>query len=157
MTKLQLTKDKFTIIDEDMLPFLRQWHWTFDGRYACRTVRENDKRTKIYLHKLINQTPTGKDTDHINGDKLDNRRENLRSATRGQNCVNQGKYKNKTSRYKGVCWHKQRRKWKAEIKRGGVKKHLGLFVSEKDAARAYDKAVQEYFGNYAILNMEDSS
>lgn len=162
MKEIKLYRDKVTKVDDDMYEYLSQWKWGFDGRYAYRREilerlgPRKIKYKKIYLQKVVNQTPDGMDTDHINCDKLDNRKENLRSVTRSQNNANMPKIAKKcSSRFKGVCWHKQRGKWKAEIKLNGVKKHLGVFLTEEEAAEAYNKAALERFGNHARLNTGD--
>ncbi len=141
-----------TIVDDEDFKFLSQWRWGFDGRYAYRREQRDKVIKKIYMHKVINKTPHGFDTDHINGNKLDNRRENLRTATRNQNNANRPKKPNCSSKYRGVCWHKQRNKWKAEIKVNQIKTHLGVFTSEEAAAKAYDSAALAAFGVYATLN-----
>lgn len=152
MTKqIQLGKCGLVALIDDAFP--NDCHWFFDGRYVYRrssTCRGPYK--KIYLHREVMQTPKGFDTDHINGNKLDNRRENLRISSRSENNMNQKKTRG-VSKYKGVCWHKQRSKWKAEIKLNGIKKHLGLFTSEEAAAEAYDQAAKELFGNFAKTNL----
>ena len=149
--KLNIGKT-FTFVDLTDYEYLKQWNWCFDGRYAYRREFKSGKVTKFYMHKQLLSTPKGFDTDHINGDKLDNRRCNLRIATRGQNNANTPKQKGCSSRYRGVCWHSQRNKWKAEIKVNQTKKHLGVFINEEDAARAYDAAAKQAFGDYATLN-----
>jgi hypothetical protein len=151
MIELRLNKELVTIIDEDMYEQLMQYRWGFDGRYVyARSVATGGK--KIYMQRIVNKTPKGFDTDHINGDKLDNRKANLRSVTRSQNNMNQKKQDGRSSQYKGVCWHKQRSKWKAEIKLNGKRKHLGVFVCEHEAAKAYNNAAKERFGEFARLN-----
>lgn len=90
--------------------------------------------------------------DHINGDTLDNRRSNLRLCTVSGNNHNRMKSKNNTSGYKGVSWLKQNQKWRAYIKVNSKDKHLGCYLDKEDAARAYDKAAKEYFGEFARLN-----
>jgi len=157
MTKeLKLYKEIVSIVDDEDYEKLKDIRWGFDGRYAyTKKYFFNDdgeyKYKKFYLHRVIMNTPKGLDTDHINGNKLDNRRANLRIATRSQNNANQRKTRG-TSRYKGVCWFKQKSKWKAEIKLNGKRKHLGLFENEYDAAMAYNKAAKERFNSYAKLN-----
>jgi len=154
--KLQLGKDRFALIDEEDFENLCHLKWGFDGRYAyarekIKHLDGSEIQKKIYLHRCIMKTPKGLDTDHINGDKLDNRRENLRITTRSQNNMNQRKTRG-SSIYKGVCWFKLRSKWKAEIKLNGKRKHLGLFDTEYEAAMAYNEAAKERFSEFAKLN-----
>lgn len=99
-------------------------------------------------------------TDHINHDGLDNQRSNLRSVVQRQNSANQRKRSHvnglaTSSRFKGVGWHGQQCIWRADIQVNGVRKCLGTFASETDAARAYNKAAVEAFGDYACLNEVD--
>ena len=113
----------------------------------------NNKRHK--LHRLIFLYHYGylpKYIDHIDNDPLNNKIENLRSITKSQNAMNQ-KPKSGSSQYKGVHWNKQNKKWVSRIKINGKKKfHLGSFNLEEDAAKAYNKAAIELFGEYAKLN-----
>lgn len=158
MTKeIRLSPTKVTLIDDEDFDRIGKLKWGFDGRYAYRKHHlrmdvEKQIYKKIYLHQVINNTPDGLGTDHINCDKLDNRRANLRTTTRSGNEANKPKKAGCSSKYKGVCWFKLRRKWKAEIKINGKKKHIGLFLSEEDAAKAYNKYAVEAFGEYARLN-----
>jgi hypothetical protein len=92
------------------------------------------------------------DVDHENADTLDNRRLNLRKATRSQNNANQRKRLDCSSRYKGVFLHKQTGKWCAQICSLGVKRHLGLYIHDFDAATAYNFAAHEAFGEFARFN-----
>jgi hypothetical protein len=91
--------------------------------------------------------------DHINGDKLDNRPENLRPATNGQNIANSKSRVGSSSQYLGVCWSKKHQKWIANITSKGKCHHLGLFVNETDAAMAYNKAAQLHHQSFARLNV----
>ena len=85
------------------------------------------------MHRVINQTPINMDTDHINRNKLDNRRCNLITVTRRQNQMNVGLRKDNTSGIKGVCWDKQSNKWRVSVKISGRQYYLGLFNDKLEA------------------------
>ena len=79
MKQIPLTQGKFAIIDDKDFEYLNQWKWTYDGRYAIRSVAFTvGKRSKIYMHRIILNTPVGMDTDHIDMNRLNNQRLNLR-------------------------------------------------------------------------------
>ena len=138
----------FEIDDEDyLLVSSRAWWYQRNGYI----VTEISQRT-VLLHRLLMNTPEGFETDHINGNKLDNRKSNLRICTRSQNQHNQ-KPRTGSSKYKGVCWYKPVEKWLAQIRSSGKKKHIGLFSDEKEAALAYNSVARELFGEYARLNI----
>jgi hypothetical protein len=108
------------------------------------------------MHRQIMQAPAGLDVDHINGDRLDNQRGNLRIATRQQNCWNTTKRKgNYTSPYKGVSW--RRGQWAAYITVSNRQRPLGKFADPIEAARAYDCAAREMFGEFAYLNFPETA
>jgi hypothetical protein len=92
-----------------------------------------------------------REIDHINGDKADNRIANLRPATHKQNSANRLINKNSTSGVKGVGWHKNNAKWRAQIKLNGKKKNLGYFDAIEDAAAAYQNAAINNFGEFANI------
>jgi hypothetical protein len=92
-------------------------------------------------------------TDHINHDKLDNRRINLRSCTNQQNHMNKSSNKDSTSKYLGVSWHKNANKWQSSIRFNGKQIHLGIFNNEQDAAKAYNLKAIELFGEFSNLNI----
>jgi len=105
------------------------------------------------MHRQIVCAPKHLFVDHINGDGLDNRRENIRLATKRQNSQNMvRKRPNKTSRFKGVSKSQHHNGWRATIKVNGARIHLGYFKDESDAARAYDAAAIEHFGPFAAPN-----
>ncbi len=158
MKRIKLTKNKFAIVDDDMFDYLNQWRWHYAKvGYAAR--RKFPEKKIIYLHRFITDCPKGLEVDHINHNKLDNQKNNLRICTHRQNGDNTTLPKNNTSGYKGVTWNKQRNKWQASLEtRNGLerhRKHLGLFDSKIDAAEAYNKRAIELFGEYANLNRMD--
>lgn len=101
----------------------------------------------IHMHRVI---MGAKGVDHVNGDGLDNRRTNLRRATHQQQAMNTRKRAGCTSQFKGI--HRSGRKWVALIKTAGRQMRLGSFDNEEDAARAYDAAAREHFGEFARVN-----
>ena len=116
-------------------------------------VRKSDgNRTMQQLHRLIMDAPAGMQVDHINSNPLDNRRVNLRLCTATENNHNMRPRTGGLSVYKGVHWHKGVRKWVAQIKCYDKRIYLGCFSSELDAAKAYDAAAVEMFGEFARMN-----
>lgn len=101
------------------------------------------KQRKIYMHRAILSDPDGLEVDHINGEGLDNRRCNLRAATRAQNARNSHVSNANTSGYKGVSWDKRDRKWQAFIAVNGLRHFLGRFACPTAASLAYARASRE--------------
>jgi len=90
--------------------------------------------------------------DHIDGDRLNNKFENLRPVNKFQNMWNMGSINGSASKFCGVFFEKKIKKWRAHIRFNGKRKHLGVFKNEVDAAKAYDKAALEFHGEFAKLN-----
>lgn len=154
--KIELTQGKFAIVDKEDYERMNQFNWHFAGGYARRNKQFPDgKRRIVFMHRELMNTPDGYETDHINGDRLDNRRSNLRVVTRSQNQRNSRPRKG-TSKFKGVSYHKTERHktsyWVARIQVDGRVKRLGYFKTEIEAARAYNKAAKKHYGVYARLN-----
>ena len=119
------------------------------GPYAGAWIRHDGRRVLLLMHKLITGWPL---TDHKNHDGLDNRRRNLRNATKAQNNQNSRSRLGSSSQYKGVHWSTRQQRWRANIAHEGRVRSLGVFMSEEDAARAYDAAALQLYGEYAVLN-----
>lgn len=108
------------------------------------------KAQRIYAHRLIMKAPAGWEVDHINRNPLDNRRENLRLATHSQNGANKA-HPNSASGYRGV-YKASKNRWHARIKVDGRPLYLGSFGSPHDAARRFNEAAIEKYGEFAVLN-----
>lgn len=152
MKKIPLTQNQFAIVDNEDFEWLSRWKWIaaknhYGGFAAIRKESITDKT--IFMHRVIMNTPKGMDTDHKNHNTLDNKRENLRIATRAQSNQNTRKQKGCSSRYKGVYWYKDRKKWRALIRLDGKIHHLGYFISEKEAALVFQEAANKYHGEFA--------
>lgn len=147
-------------IDLNDLLEVKNHKWYLSSTGYVRTRQSFGKDKKVFLHNLIMNSPSpGKKVDHIDRDKLNNRRCNFRFATVSQNQANSYKqetfYDEKTSsRFKGVSWDKVNRKWLARIRKDYKMYYLGRFSSEIEAVQAYDKAAIEFFGEYAVTNVE---
>lgn len=156
--RIPLTQGKFALIDAADLPLVEGYTWYAQQNrgtwYAATTtpIVPRKQRKHLSMHRLILGLDTGDpEVDHKNWNGLDNRRANLRIATGHQNQGNTRKSKaGLTSQYKGVSWDRGR--WKAYIKMDGKHVHLGRFTSEIEAARAYNRAALEYFGEFANIN-----
>ncbi len=153
MQKIDLTQGRSALVDDKDFEYLNQFKWQYNNGYASRTrkVTEGDRGT-IWMHREILNTPVDKDTDHINGDTLDNRGLNLRVCTRAQNQRNRHIVRG-MSKFKGVHWSKAAKKWEARIKAGVGRVTLGYFDIEEDAALAYNTAALKYFEEFARLNI----
>jgi len=139
------------LIDDDLYEWAKAQRWSFSKGHGHKYPKLPDGRR---LHHIVAGKPgPGVVVDHINGNTLDNRRENLRVCTYSQNNTNRVQSATRrSSSYKGVVWNKSRNKYEAHIKIEGRLTYLGLFKSEKDAAMAYNKAAEKHFGEYARLN-----
>lgn len=138
------------LVDDDEYELMNLFKWNFDGKYAqCRIGGLHFR-----AHQIVMGFPENCDIDHINGNRLDNRKENLRTCSRSQNAQN-AKKKQGISVFKGVSFDKRigrSKKWVASIKTNYKKIFLGTFLFEIDAAKAYNEAAMKYHGEFARLN-----
>jgi hypothetical protein len=153
MKLIPLTKGKFAKVDDSDYAELSKYKWYCSALgYAVRNTssRNNNKKTVIYMHRVLLQTP--QQVDHKNSDRLDNRKSNLRVCSNAENNRNKPLHANNTSGYKGVVWHRQTQKWRAQLMVNGKPVHGGLFKSKVDAAKAYNLIAKKHFGRFAKLN-----
>lgn len=154
MAIIRLTRGKVAVIDDDDFTKVNQhkWHCNNHG-YAMSWFRTSDgKRSLVSMHRFILSTPKGLLTDHINLDKLDNRKENLRVCTATQNECNKDLSKRNKSGYKGVSFDSRTGKWRVAIKANGKFLRLGRHKNILDAAREYNENAIKFFGEFARLN-----
>ncbi len=135
-------------------PLISQYTWQ-RGKRGYPTTGINRKTT--VMHRVLYGFPSGVDIDHISGDKLDNRRANLRICTHQENMFNQKMRNTNTSGFTGVSYLKNTRSYEAYIHHSGKKHHLGLFADPADAAVARDHAARRLFGEFARMNFPKDS
>jgi hypothetical protein len=146
MKQIPLTQGKFAIVDDEDFDWLNKWKWCVNNE---NVVHRKSNYKIITMHKLIMNPPKGMQVDHKSGNRLDNRRSNLRICTGSQNCMNRN-YKSNSSGYKGV--RKWYRRWQSRIEINGKKINLGMFSTPIKAAKAYNEAAIKYHGEFAKLN-----
>lgn len=150
--EILITRGEVTLVDDDIFEELSKYKWYLIDGFAGRTVKKEDKRTTIYMHRVVVDAPKGLSVCHLNGNKLDNRRENLclvKPSTRMHKRKPNLKH---SSEYRGVYWAKDKRKWVSEIKVNKKHVRLGCFENEQEAAIAYDEAARKYYGLLAQTN-----
>ncbi len=148
-----------TLIDLEDWDFFRSKRWRIKN-----SKTKNPNKSKPYLFEygsyggnfcnlLLNSNYI---IDHKNRNTLDNRRFNLREASRSQNNANVGKYANKSSRFKGVMWHSGRNKWRVQVRKHGICHSGGSFIDEIEAAKKANELILKLHGRFGVLNIVDS-
>ena len=154
MKIIKLTDGQQALVDDEDYDLISQWNWSVSSYgYAYK-----NKNGSILMHVAIMNTPKGMQTDHINGNKLDNRRENLRICTTAQNQFNSKPHSdNIYSKHKGVSFLKAKKQaknpWITMINIDGKPTFLGTFATEIEAAKAYNEASIKHHGKFAKLNI----
>ena len=136
-------RHELIVVDDADFDYLNQfnWHSNTNGSVSS-SLGGGEKR--MLISRFIMQAPDNLEVDHIDGNRLNNQRSNLRLATSSQNKMNRGPRVDCKSGYKGVSWHKQRNKWTARIMADNKYIHLGLFENVIDAAQSYNIAAKKY-------------
>jgi len=152
---IKITKGFKTKVDPELYDFLNSFDWFANVSknnqvYVFRNFTLSRKRHSAAMHRYL-MGFSAMEVDHINGNTLDNRINNLRLSTRSGNCANRGKLKG-TNSYKGVYFISKSGKWRALIRKDKIRYHLGMFNTELEAINAYNNAAKKYHGNYAKLN-----
>ncbi len=148
MIEIPLTQEKTAIVDDDM-EHLAKYKWQFNGNgYAVRMVRRLDgERKTMFLHHCVVGFPlNGMQIDHIDGNRLNDQRKNLRIVSRRENQWNRKEHRGekiRTSRFIGVYWRKDMNSWQAGITINKKPRYLGLFKDEEKAAEAYQEALKK--------------
>ena len=153
MKQIPLTKGYFALVDDDDYPIASQHKWTYDNGYAVRkaTIAKGQYK-KILLHRFLISAQPGQMVDHANRNSLDNRRCNLRLCTGSQNNANRRVLRPSSSPYRGVRKASNVERWEAAIGYNYRFIHLGSFLTQEEAARAYDAKAIELYGEFASTN-----
>lgn len=149
MKRIKLQNSTAYLLVDDSNKNLEKYRWYLHSEGYARATIEGKR---IFAHRLIMNTPANLYTDHINRDKLDNRKANLRTCEPRFNNVNIPAHKRNKSGYKGVSWFKRDKVWTAQICVKGKRINLGRFTDIKAAANRYNEEAIKYYGSYAFLN-----
>lgn len=154
MKEIQLTRGLIAFVDDEDFEVLSQYKWfATDSGYAARNVVENGKPRVKSMHRIIlGLTDPKVLTDHIDGNKTNNIKSNLRPCNHSQNACNKPKPGVNMSGYKGVSWQSKTGSWSAKIKINKKDIWIGEFDSKEEAARHYNKAAAKYHGEFALMN-----
>jgi len=152
MKEIELNHGYITLIDDEDYELISSWKWFANDSRGIIYARGYKNGKRIMMHRLIMSTPEGMDTDHINHNSLDNRKENLRICTHSQNNQNMKKPKGNKSGYKGVFWNKKNKNWRSTITCNGKQIEVGSFDNAIDAAKAYDKKSRELSKEFSSTN-----
>jgi hypothetical protein len=153
---IPLTRGYTALVDDSDYDPVHHSKWLYIGSgYAGRFVTIGGQKKLLYLHRFLLDAQPDQRIDHINGDRLDNRRANLRLVTLFQNQQNRKCPTHTASNKKGVNWHRKKGKWHVRISVEGTRIHLGYYDDLETAAQVYDAAARHFFNGYARPNDPD--
>ena len=154
--ELHLLRGQVTRVDDADYPWLSTYAWRLNsGGYAVRTATFGTHKRILCLHRELLQVPRGLVVDHVDHDKLNNTRDNLRIITQQQNLQYRRCFRNNRSGYKGVT--AQHGQYHARIHVDGRAWHLGFYDAPETAAKVYDAAARQLFGPFALVNFPDEA
>lgn len=155
MPTIPLSRGRHARVDAADLPRLHAMgNWMLSNKgYAIHHETDGQRTRVCYMHRVLLQAPADRVVDHINGDKLDNRRANLRLATYSQNNANRRPFASSRAVYKGLSW--KRGKWQVRIGVDGERIYLGRFADPVQAALMYDAAARHFFPDFHQINFPD--
>lgn len=140
----------YAVVDEEDYERVKHLRWMLTKK-GYVTYRP-DMHTHVMLHNLVMNVPNSSGVDHIDRDKLNNQKHNLRITTNSIQGQNRGRFKNNSTGFRGVSYHKGHNKFQASIKFNYQAIHIGYFETKEEAARAYDKMAITLFGITAEVN-----
>lgn len=152
MANFELTQGKFTLIDDEDFAYLSRWKWCITAGYASRAeypIGSKGLAYRVLMHRVILACPDKLQVDHINGDRLDNRRSNLRVVSASQNQWNKGTMKNNTSGHKGISWDRVNKKWRSSINVHSKYVSIGRFETIEEAVEARLSYARQLHGEFA--------
>jgi hypothetical protein len=160
---LYLGNNIYTTVDDEDYYWLSQWNWNavfiknkfYVKRSKKKSILKSGVKYEVFLHRVIMRcNDSNLVVDHIDGNSLNNQKSNLRICTKAENNRNTSSHKNSSSKYLGVTYDKARNKWNAQLMVNGKRVLTKRYITEIEAAKAYDAAAALYVGIYANLNFK---
>ena len=154
MKEINITQGKKVLVDDADYAWLSLTPWYYAGPgYAARDFTRNKEKISVYMHRLLLNVTDDKEVDHIDGNRLNNTRANLRICSRAENASNIKKRDNASSKYKGVYWDNSRQQYRVSVNSITYGEYyVGAFYSEDEAGLAYNIVAKSLHGDFARLN-----
>ncbi len=148
MRIIKLTQGKQALVDDEDFDYINRFKWSYANGYATTHFLGKS----CLMHRLIMNPPKEMEVDHINHNRSDNRKENLRVCTPSQNRWNVTKRTSNTSGFKGISWDSDRNKWLVQIQALGIKRNLGRFSSLSKAKKVYNSEAYKFHKEFMFSN-----